>query len=397
MRLVLALRAVAAAVLVVSLAVVVVLASDGGGLTRRPSGTGPPWGLSGAPGVYDPSDGCDLWLLTGGLTWTYSNGTWSNLTATAGILPAMSLDSRMAYDARDGYVLLFGGAVSTPALSPISETWEFHAGRWTNLTSTVGAAPPAGALGFMTYDSEDAEVLLAEAAPLTAPPSLPQTWTYSGGHWANATVAGGPQIPGGFTQPPWLGASDDPRDGYVLVYNSLPGLRSGEPETWAYRAGSWTNLTAGAAPSPYLIYFNAFLLDSTIDTVVVQSACISTAGYSCAHQDATFEYESGRWTDVTPSVVPGVRLGPSFADDPSDGGVMVVGGCCWIDLSGLSLPWQDVWVFSGGVWHESTPWSGALPTWAENVGVWIGLAIVAAVVVVGSTAGRRSRASGPPP
>ncbi len=76
-------------------------------------------------------------------TWLFQNGTWSNITATAGTPPSPRFAGAMVYDPSDNYDLLFGG--STGFGSPLGDTWAFADGTWENLTSaswSVTGSPP---------------------------------------------------------------------------------------------------------------------------------------------------------------------------------------------------------------------------------------------------------------
>ncbi|MCI4322032.1 MAG: kelch repeat-containing protein, partial [Thermoplasmata archaeon] len=61
-------------------------------------------------------------------TWAWANGTWTNLTASAGG-PRGVVAASAAYDSTSQQVVLFGGAART---SDFNATWSFHAGRWSN-------------------------------------------------------------------------------------------------------------------------------------------------------------------------------------------------------------------------------------------------------------------------
>jgi len=64
----------------------------------------------------------------------------------------------MAYDAADGYVLLFGGTESFNSTTSLGDTWEFHAGQWTQLFPSSSPSPRIFAS--MAYDAADGYVLL---------------------------------------------------------------------------------------------------------------------------------------------------------------------------------------------------------------------------------------------
>ncbi|HEY6237950.1 MAG TPA: hypothetical protein VIZ68_02035, partial [Thermoplasmata archaeon] len=103
------------------------------------------------------------------LTWKFSGGNWSLLN-TSGQVPA-TLSPGLVFDARDGYVLLYGGRLmATSALTaPVTnQTWAYRAGSWTNLSATSNAAPFAVLFANPVYDAADEYVLLFDETGLSA-------------------------------------------------------------------------------------------------------------------------------------------------------------------------------------------------------------------------------------
>ncbi|MCI4331963.1 MAG: hypothetical protein L3K19_09000 [Thermoplasmata archaeon] len=86
------------------------------------------------------------------LTWVYSAGAWKNLTSTLTKAPSARVYATMAYDERDGYVLLFGGSRTTTTAPVFGDTWKFVANNWTNLTTGLSPAPSKRAQGMMAFD-----------------------------------------------------------------------------------------------------------------------------------------------------------------------------------------------------------------------------------------------------
>ena len=69
-------------------------------------------------------------------TWTFANGVWNRLTPTPS--PPARVAASMTYDARDGYVLLFGGSAGAQggynnSSSYLNNTWSFVHNVWTPL------------------------------------------------------------------------------------------------------------------------------------------------------------------------------------------------------------------------------------------------------------------------
>ncbi len=95
----------------------------------------------------------------------------------------------MVYDAEDGYVVLFGGSflnLTSFHTTYYNDTWALENGKWVNLTAAGPAPSPRE--GFeMAYDAEDGYVVLFGGHPGKGPNALNDTWTFSSGIWTNIT------------------------------------------------------------------------------------------------------------------------------------------------------------------------------------------------------------------
>jgi hypothetical protein len=111
-------------------------------------------------------------------TWKFVGGTWALLTPTSH--PSARAGVMLAYDGHDGYVLLFGGCNSSNCSAPFSDTWKFVGGAWTHLTPTVH--PPARVLGAGTYDAKTGYVVLFGGSG-TSFTGLNDTWKFLTGSW----------------------------------------------------------------------------------------------------------------------------------------------------------------------------------------------------------------------
>jgi hypothetical protein len=240
------------------------------------SGGGPTWRF-----VYDAAAGYDVLLKAPTArgapdeTWTFSDGSWVNITATAGIEPpvgdmvynptshaidlytsngtwsfagaAWSFSATgalpqpngnsgtwfsLAYDLANNYMVLFGGSVNydccgIPAVAT-NDTWILQSGSWTNITPTLSLSPPATTAGetYMTYDPMLGAVLLTG----------PGTWEFENGSWTNLNSGGSP-----------------PQEFYAqLAYypsSEVTIWQSGQ-STWEYGAGGWDQLTPELEPAP---------------------------------------------------------------------------------------------------------------------------------------------------
>jgi hypothetical protein len=123
---------------------------------------------------------------SGGLqqdTWTFAAGAWTNLgiACSPTTCPSARTGASIAYDAADGYLMLFGG--QTGASTYVNDTWKFT-GAWSEISSgacTYAAPCPSGRAGAsMDYDPVLGQVVLfgGQGSKLDS-----DTWTYSAGLW----------------------------------------------------------------------------------------------------------------------------------------------------------------------------------------------------------------------
>lgn len=201
-----------------------------------------PGGRDGAAIAYDAADGYAL--LFGGDssgrylsdTWTYKNGTWTNLTSSLTSSPSARAGAAMAYDAQDGYVVLYGGGGKH---GDHNDTWTFANGTWTNITLSAGAPPSPRDSAAVAYVPTQGYVLLYGGGNFYSGLNpyfgslieLSDTWTFSGGAWAAANPAESPSARSGAV------ATFDPNLGSVVMY--------GGESDYASLASTWGWASAG--------------------------------------------------------------------------------------------------------------------------------------------------------
>jgi Galactose oxidase, central domain len=268
--------------------------------------------------TYDEADG--YVLLFGGLTsitlsdfadtWTYSHGIWTPLHPAAS--PPARDGAAMAYDAADGYVLLFGGENYSPG-TLLSDTWSFVGGVWTSQSSVT--APNARFASRMTYDFADGYVLLFGGLNATLG-YLSDTWTYSGGAWLIVTTGTSPSPRDG------VALTYDSADGYVLLFSGFEPNVGTYPDTWTYLAGTWSNITGSLSVSPVGLTGAGMVDDTYQGYVVLYGGYSTSAGFSLG----TWSFAGGTWTLLSPAKNPGADSGFGFAFDPNVNKVVLNGG-----------------------------------------------------------------------
>src|SRR2546425_473890 len=295
--------------------------------------------------AYDAFDG--YVVLFGGVgaaglngeTWKFSSGSWTQLTPSSG--PSARAGGGMAYDVADGYVILFGGLDSTGRL--LRDTWKFSNGAWTNITSADGPSPRIAAS--MAYDALPADryTVLFGGTPVnpTTPgrltSALRDTWRFSGGTWTNITTVTGPSARAGAS------ISFDPADGYLLLFGGQsPTAILGD--TWKFSSGSWTSISTSTDPGRRVL--GSMSYDATIgdDYLVLfgganVTSITSSQGYSDLRRD-TWKFSAGSWTNITTATGPVSQFGSPIVFDAGQGAGYVL----FFSTDGLS------WKFSAGVW-----------------------------------------------
>lgn len=320
---------------------------------ETPSLTLQPSTREGAAMVYDAAD--HYLLLFGGLagtggdlrdTWTYANGTWTNLTAKLAASPPARYKAGIAYDAKDGYVVLYGGLHSGTYLD---DTWTFRAGVWTQVfpAQDPGYREDLG----MTYDAHDGYVVLFGGDNQTGV-DRNDTWRYSAGVWTNITDLSPSSPPAEETAP----LTYDPNLGGVLFFGGL-GPRGAMNQTWLFSDGRWSNLTASAghAPSPREAPMLAYDAADGFDLL------FGGLRYPNADGDSWI-FENGRWSELTESPSPPARFDGTmaFTDGPGPGfaSVVLFGGRT--SSNGNQSDLDDTWTFKIPLTAELSVTPGAI-------------------------------------
>jgi PKD repeat protein len=213
-------------------------------------GTAPP-PTYGAVMAFDPDEPENGSVLFGGYspysstgylntTWIWQGGAgWVPLT-TNSIAPPELFAPSMAYDATDGYILLFGGV--TPSLADSAQTWELYAGQWWAVSPAT--SPPARSYSSMVDVPDLPGVLLFGGYSFETGLDLGDTWLFSGGAWTQLGPAASPPemstfavaLDGTGTAPLVIGGAND---SYDFDYNA----------TWAYEFVPYTFFTANVSSS----------------------------------------------------------------------------------------------------------------------------------------------------
>ncbi|HEY6237703.1 MAG TPA: kelch repeat-containing protein, partial [Thermoplasmata archaeon] len=294
-----------------------------------------------------------------------SAGNWSLYQSTPAFAPNWPpprRDLQLAYDGRDGYVLLFGGA--GPQIA--NDTWTYRAGNWTELHPPVAPDPRGG--GGMVFDPTLDAVLLFGGQSDTTFNVLNDTWTFAGGNWTELHPSVAPLAR------QFLGMTYDAADGYVVLFGGNDNQGTTFSDTWSFQSGNWTNLSGrivgGVGPSAR----TCELAYDARDAYVV----MFSGGHGISAD--TWTYQALRWTNLSipASASPPPRWPGSLAYISSAGAVVLFGGIP-STINGEYFA-QDTWTFVGGNWTQLHPASPPTPRWiagfaddpADGIGLLFG-------------------------
>jgi hypothetical protein len=175
-------------------------------------------------------------------TWLLTNGTWTQLNPTAS--PPSRMRPAMVWDSADGYLLLFGGYVGATGSTPVGDTWEFNGTNWLNLTGSVGTAPSPRAGPAMIFATGwNRVVLFGGLTDLATETLVNDTWTYHNGSWTSLSTGASPapRYDASFT---W-----DPTINEAVLFAGYGGLYSGSlGDTWLFNGSAWTEQFPGVTP-----------------------------------------------------------------------------------------------------------------------------------------------------
>ena len=344
----------------------------GRGWLRVPDMFGPP-PRSQHTMVYDPTR--DVVVLTGGRsatrpyerndTWEWSGSGWS-IVSSAG--PARAL-SAMAYDVRRKKMVMFGGEVSVgPSVAARADTWEWDGAAWTKISSGGGPNdPPARRGHVMAYDARIGKVVMFGGRNVQL---LGDTWAWDGTTWARLATTGPSPRQGSVLAPDrsglilyggddgsvktdtwrWTGtwtqltsappaastafatATTDIARGVIVMTGGNDGY------TWEWDGARWLRIQPVAAPATEVA-------DATYDPLRGEAIVV--------HTTSTSTVRDGTWASLAPAPAP-VRSKAGLVYDTLRDRAVMFGG---EDV--LNAPLGDTWLLSRG----TSP-----ATWTQLVG-----------------------------
>jgi hypothetical protein len=274
------------------------------------------------------------------------SGGWLDLNLTTSS-PDARMEYAAAYDARDGYVLLFGGYDG----SILQDTWTYQKGAWTDISSQQSTTPPARYLSTMTYDAPDKEVVMFGGYDAANSTMYSDTWAFANGQWQSLALKTHP------SPRDRMAMAYDAADGYVVLFGGTDA--SGNPlnDTWKFVNDTWTNISSSVSGSPTGRYRAAMTYDAADKELVLFGG--STVAGSTSGTHDTWAYAGLAWGHLMPSSSPPSRVYSFLAYDPAASAVILYGGATYSGGIGLN----DTWQFSNGAWTNVSASAGTPPSW----------------------------------
>ncbi|MFI5417565.1 MAG: hypothetical protein ACHQ2Y_01520 [Candidatus Lutacidiplasmatales archaeon] len=255
----------------------------------------------------------------------------------------------MAYDAADGYIVLFGG-VNSSTSSWSNQTWTYVGGVWTQLNPRASPSPRSG--GMMAYDANAKEIVLfgGQGQGWDCSPGVwicNDTWTFSAGQWTNVTSTAR-----GMGAEAYGGMAFDPQVHHVVEfggwYDPCGCVNWISDGLYSFAKGSWHGIPAkGIGRSSKLPGDGAAIAYDEKD-----KSLLEFGGWIQSSNGATtWNYSNHRWTQQKVPTSPSWRFAPNLVFDPKLGHIILFGGSN--DTTGAGL--NDTWKYVGGNWIQFHP------------------------------------------
>ncbi|HXQ93833.1 MAG TPA: hypothetical protein VN864_01495 [Thermoplasmata archaeon] len=282
------------------------------------------------------------------LTWEFSGGSWSVMNTT-GHVPA-TYKPALVYDARDQYVMLYGGYLMDTGAWPApltNQTWSLRSGVWSNLSSVSTPAPFAVDFANMVYDAPDQYVLLYDEMGVSYGPlseTIETTWSYAAGTWTNLTTTAG-------TPPAFFGSmAYDALDGYVVYFGGYTLSDQLSNATFTFSGGAWTNATASVHGAPSARCYYQMAYDNGLGEVLLYGGLVQPFVYNAsAYSTETWAYAAGNWTLLSSN---GTAYNTqSMVYDPATNQTILLGSSNF----NVAPPNVVTWILASGTWSIGAP------------------------------------------
>lgn len=246
-----------------------------------------------------------------------------------------TLSPVLAYDAHDGYTLLYGGLES--GVRVYDDTWAYQNASWKQLKTTL---TPQLEYPAMAYDPVDGYVVLVGGAGPKCPTQCDEawTWTFADGQWSQLNISGP-------TARVEASLAWDPALGELVLFGGN-GRLGAISDTWTFVHGAWSQFS-GSEPTARNCAALAYV--PAAGGLVLFGGLVGAAGSSFGSDTWLF---NGRWTQLYVTG-PTARACAQFASEPSEGkGVLFGGFTSGTGGAPAYVELGDTWTFDGSTWNR---------------------------------------------
>jgi hypothetical protein len=271
-------------------------------------------------------------------TWIYQKvgceAIWTNVSSESLNTPPLRRSFSMAYDAKRGVVVMFGGEIGNSETKKDIWEWDYSTRQWVDVTPTSGVGPRSLGGQMMVYDVSLEEVIMFGGYSKETYNWNNDMWRWDGTRWEMVTQNS--------TRP-------DPRSSQGMIYDQsrqeivlFGGAVYGYPnnETWVWSwdnydtptqraSGSWVQKTSGPSArwSPLMVY----------DEVKEETILFGGWNISTFFND-TWKWDGTTWQELFPSSSPGARVGCAGAFAKFSNSIVMFGG--WDGSNWLGDTWE---------------------------------------------------------
>lgn len=299
-------------------------ASTGDNWTQRGPAPTPP--VRESPNlVHDPIRGRLLMFggwenvsVPSGDTWALDGSSWRRIDTPT---PAPPLTwYAAAFDSRRARAVTFGGVSQSSGWMGTDETWEFDSARG-DWSRRAPAHHPGTRIGYsMAYDARRGVVVLFGGQRQDGGwRALDDTWEYDGIDWRRVTTAHAPS-------PRMAYLTYDRRRGVVVLFGGMTidlGRWAPVGETWEYDGVDWSRRLVANEPTPRAA---SLTYDADRGRVVMFGGYADGGGVYFVALDETWEYDGTNWSLVPTPLSPAARGSSGLAYDPTHGRTVLLFG-----------------------------------------------------------------------
>lgn len=219
---------------------------------------------------------------TGGAgdTWELDGATWTQVFPT--VSPRARYGSAMAYDGGLGKVVLFGGGYSEAGIAyDTADTWTWDGSTWEQLSPVN--SPPARRIAKMAYDAANGQIVLFGGWRVAGMTGSADTWVFDGINWTELSPAVSPP------ERTTTAMAYDSARARVVLFGGGDNDHGYLGDTWEWDGATATWSQIQPATSPSTRGYTSMVYDAARARTVLFGGYSGTGG--CCLFNAVWEYQ----------------------------------------------------------------------------------------------------------